>query len=119
MRGTTPPDRPPDPAARRRLLLRRRAYRPGSWWARRSPTTVLPGDRGRPRLSGFDGLLDRLARDPNDAASVVVGHIESLPPERLSGSDVPPDARGDVYGLGVVLFRLLTGAFLIDAATPE
>jgi serine/threonine protein kinase len=47
----------------------------------------------------------------------VVGTVDFLAPERLR--NVPPDARADLYSLGVILFEMLTARPLFEADTTE
>jgi hypothetical protein len=45
----------------------------------------------------------------------ISGYPMAMPPERWAGQ--PPSEKGDVYQLGVLLFRLLTGQRLLNRAT--
>ena len=63
------------------------------------------GEREIPKLLDF-GIAKSLGEA--DAAGVLVGSAAFIAPERLRQQ--PYDGRADVYSLGVVLFRLLTGA---------
>jgi serine/threonine protein kinase len=69
------------------------------------PDNVLVGDDGRPRLVDF-GLAAELASD--DLAGVS-GTLPYMAPEQARGEAERIDARTDVYGLGAVLYELLTG----------
>jgi hypothetical protein len=74
---------------------------------------VLIGDDGVVRLSDFGiavGLEDATALTAEDG---VVGTLRYLAPERLAGAPATPAT--DVWGLGTVLFEMLTGV----AAFPE
>ena len=68
-------------------------------------------------FSGQVKLIDfGIGRPAEDAKpGVVIGHRGCLPPEAASGQE--PDQAGDIYGLGVVLWELLTGRRADD--TPE
>jgi len=69
---------------------------------------------GRPSVKVIDFGIARIADDPDavsaliDANSVAMGTLEFMAPEQLLGT-AQPDTRSDVYGLGVVLYELLTG----------
>jgi D-alanyl-D-alanine dipeptidase len=90
---------------------------------RLSPDTILVTRKigGRPvvKLIGFsqDSLLRWDAMPPIEQGV----SLEYTSPERIAGA--PPDERGDVYSLGAVLHRLLTGVAptlpLQDVAVPE
>ncbi|MEN0109171.1 MAG: serine/threonine-protein kinase, partial [Planctomycetota bacterium] len=72
-------------------------------------TRVAPPGFGRPRLMDF-GLAKR---DAGEATITTDGQVLGTPaymsPEQASGRVAWVDRRTDVYSLGVVLFRLLTG----------
>ena len=77
------------------------------------PANVLIGDDGTVRLSDFGiavGLEDATALTAEDG---VVGTLRYLAPERLAGEPATPAT--DVWGLGTVLYEMLTGV----AAFPE
>ncbi len=71
------------------------------------PANILVGDGDAVWVADFG-----LAKVVGDSAGLtetgdVLGTLRYLPPERLEGK---ADARGDVYGLGLVLHEMLTGA---------
>ncbi len=74
------------------------------------PENVLLSEDGRAKLSDFGiaRLVDRPTGErPLTRPSVVLGTPGYLPPEAHAGA--PPDARGDVFALGALLFFMLTG----------
>ena len=79
------------------------------------PANVLIGTDGVVRLSDFGiaiGLLDETALTAEDG---VVGTLRYLAPERLAGSSATPAT--DVWGLGTVLYEMLTGIAAFPATT--
>ena len=79
------------------------------------PANVLIGADGVVRLSDFGiavGLMDETALTAEDG---VVGTLRYLAPERLAGSPATPAT--DVWGLGTVLYEMLTGIAAFPATT--
>ncbi|HEY0715344.1 MAG TPA: AAA family ATPase, partial [Polyangia bacterium] len=71
------------------------------------------------RLTGF-GLADPV--DGNGQARVdpaAAGALAFLAPEQIGRMDRPIDARTDLYALGVVLYRLATGATPFEVSDPN
>ncbi|HVT09379.1 MAG TPA: serine/threonine-protein kinase, partial [Polyangia bacterium] len=77
-----------------------------------APENVMIAFSGQVKLIDFG--IGRPAGDAEPGqAGVVVGHRGFLPPE---AAELPePDRAGDIYGLGVVLWELLTGRRADDA----
>jgi serine/threonine protein kinase len=55
----------------------------------------------------LDFGMAKVERDGTQSAELVMGTVQYMAPEQIVTERV--DARTDVYGLGVVLFRMLTG----------
>jgi serine/threonine protein kinase len=69
------------------------------------PGNVLVGDDGLPRLVDF-GLAVPVA---SAELAVVSGTLAYMAPEQARGEAERIDARTDVFGLGAILYELLTG----------
>lgn len=77
------------------------------------PGNILIDDRGEPKIIDF-GIARAPDAETLDDAEVTepgrfTGTIQYMAPERLGSEEQDADARGDVYALGAVLHRLLTG----------
>ncbi len=74
------------------------------------PENILVEEDGRPRILDFG-----IARPTEQTATgitldgEVLGTLAYMSPEQLSGDSNSVDVRSDVYSLGVILYRLLTG----------
>jgi tetratricopeptide (TPR) repeat protein/tRNA A-37 threonylcarbamoyl transferase component Bud32 len=73
------------------------------------PANILLDERGEPQLTDFG-----LARSEAGELSItedgqILGTPAYMSPEQAGGGSHQADRRTDVYGLGAVLFRLLTG----------
>jgi serine/threonine-protein kinase len=78
------------------------------------PENVLVDGSGEPRVLDFG--LAKIPGDDDPTSSLVtregefVGTLAYAAPEQVSGSGTELDVRTDVYALGVMLYRLLTGS---------
>lgn len=88
------------------------AHRRGVLHGDVKPANVLFTSDGEPLLSDF-GVARTLGRLTSDN---IAGTAHYMAPEMLDGA--PPDARADVYSLGVVCYEALTGRPPFDGAVP-
>jgi tRNA A-37 threonylcarbamoyl transferase component Bud32 len=73
------------------------------------PANILLTASGTPKISDF-GLARRLAAETNlTATGTAVGTPSYMAPEQASATAGPVGPATDVYGLGAVLYELLTG----------
>jgi WD40 repeat protein len=89
------------------------------------PENVLLAENGTPKITDF-GLAKRVAVEPGAAApgsgltatGAVLGTPSYMAPEQAGGKpgDIGPAA--DIYALGAILYRLITGRPPFQAATP-
>ena len=81
------------------------------------PSNILIDSDGRARLADF-GIAHSLApaAERLTVTGMVVGTMRYISPEQLHGGEVGP--RSDLYGLGAVLFEMLSGHPPFDATSP-
>jgi tRNA A-37 threonylcarbamoyl transferase component Bud32 len=81
-----------------------------------TPSNVLCGADGRPRLADF-GIARLLDTTRVTATAMTVGTAAYMSPEQVQGADVTPAT--DVYSLGLVLIEALTGEAAFGGASHE
>jgi serine/threonine protein kinase/tetratricopeptide (TPR) repeat protein len=90
------------------------------------PTNILidaAGPHPTPKVIDFgvaktirEGARDEATHTP---AGQLVGTPEYMSPEQANGQSVDVDTRTDLYGLGVILYELLTGTRPFDFSAPQ
>lgn len=85
------------------------------------PTNILVDAQGQPHVLDF-GLAKLRESDSAAALRTATGAFVGTPafaaPELLSGRGSEWDVRSDVYALGAILYRALTGTYVLDPALP-
>jgi len=84
------------------------------------PSNILIDADGRPAVADF-GLAKRIGEEHDLTRSgELIGTPSYMAPERIGGStwSGPATIATDVYGLGAILYALLTGRPPFEAATP-
>ncbi len=124
VRGETPTETPVQPGSLARLapllsqLSEGLGYLHGHGKIHRDlkPSNVLVDGQGRVVLLDF-GLGSPAAADHLETTlGQLAGTLPYLPPERLY--DAPPDAKGDWYALGVMLYEIVTGTLPFAGPVP-
>jgi serine/threonine protein kinase len=80
------------------------------------PGNVLIGAEGRPRLTDFGMAVHET--EQRARAGERVGTLPYMSPELLRGETHRIDGRTDIWSLGVILYRLLTGRLPFRGDTP-
>ncbi len=81
------------------------------------PSNILLDERGGPHLADFGLAITEEEQLEEPAATV--GTYAFMSPEQVRGDSRHVDARTDLYGLGVVLYRMLTGRLPYQGKTDE
>ena len=86
------------------------------------PSNILIDREGRPYVGDF-GLAKRIGPEPGSIAGLtlsdaLVGTPSYMAPEQAAAGRGPVGRATDVYGLGAVLYQMLTGRPPFQAASP-
>src|SRR5262245_44618287 len=82
------------------------------------PSNILLDAQGEPHVADF-GLAKMLANESGFTfTESILGSPNYMAPEQASGRTAQATVAADVYGLGAILYELLTGQPPFKAATP-
>jgi ABC-type phosphate/phosphonate transport system substrate-binding protein len=83
------------------------------------PANVLVDAQGEPHLTDF-GLAKVLGRTATSgtASGAIMGTAAYMSPEQASGATKHASTAADIYGLGAILYEMLTGRAPFRAETP-
>ena len=79
------------------------------------PENVLIAPDGTPKVADF-GIARALAETSHTQTGMLIGSVHYMAPELVSGK--PATAATDQYGIGVLLYELLTGLRPLPAESP-
>jgi serine/threonine-protein kinase len=91
------------------------AHRKGIIHRDLKPDNILFDENGEPFISDF-GVAKLTESSSNLTGSGVIGTPAYMSPEQAQGAEV--DYRSDVYGLGVIVYQMLSGHQPYSADTP-
>jgi serine/threonine protein kinase len=109
---------PPDRAAYivdRILSALEHAHRAGIVHRDMKPANVMVSERGGVKIMDF-GIARVRGVEHMTVDGHTIGTPAYMPPEQALGEEV--DGRADLYSVGVIFYRLLTGKLPFDADTP-
>ena len=79
------------------------------------PANILFDKNNQPYLSDF-GIAKISGSQTNVTGSAIIGTPAYMSPEQAQGKEI--DGRSDVYALGAIIYRMLTGTRPFDGDTP-
>jgi tetratricopeptide (TPR) repeat protein len=84
------------------------------------PANILVDETGRPRISDF-GIARLVAEGSSELtqAGQVLGTPAYMSPEQAAGLSNETGPRSDVYSLGALLYRLITGKLPFEDTSPR
>ncbi len=79
------------------------------------PSNVMIDREGTVRIMDF-GIARSLRVKGITGAGIIIGTPEYMSPEQVEGKEV--DLRSDIYSMGIILYKMVTGRVPFEADTP-